>query len=322
MFYPYGWLLVVSLDDLVETNLMIWKAPGQCGIRASVERGGAYGMNMIKRVSKKGIHVAMDTPEPTSQPITLTSALSLPISCKKTDSHKIENLVGYSYVPDDAQIAKTIPPLLSSYNIFKRQRSFTRTIRNLISTNQPHMKEYVQSSRLDQCSLKATNQEQYVDLEIPQSLINHWKSEGYTALHFGAVKLILSLHGRKNQPVFCKIALLDSSYLHYENVVIGTVLTSLHAGSVVLTIFPNYNVSLNDSTLSTRLKVQVQITRSDQVPEALSATLHHQIIYRLQNHSIDFPSRDALLIHCWLSPTEKKTYPLLSRSQGESQERS
>ncbi|KAI5423649.1 hypothetical protein KIW84_030029 [Lathyrus oleraceus] len=141
------------------------------------------------------------------------------------------------------------------------------------------MKEYVQSSRLDQCSLRATNQEKYVALEIPQYLINHWKTEGYTALHFGAVRLILSLHGRKNQPVYCKIALLDLSYLHYENVVIGT----------VLTIFPNYNVSLSDNTLSTRLKVQVQITGTDQVPEAMPVTLHHQIIYRLQNHSIDLP---------------------------------
>ncbi|KAK2444153.1 hypothetical protein QL285_015205 [Trifolium repens] len=68
----------------------------------------------------------------------------------------------------------------------------------------------------------------------------------------------------------------------------------------LVSFFPNYNVSLNDSTLSTRLKVHVQITGSDQVPEALSATLHHQIIYRLQNHSIDLPlsgcSSDSLLV--------------------------
>ncbi|KAI5432125.1 hypothetical protein KIW84_036031 [Lathyrus oleraceus] len=112
------------------------------------------------------------------------------------------------------------------------------------------MKEYVQSFRLDQCSLRAMNQEQYVDLEILWYLINHWKTEGYTALHFGVVRLILSLHGRKNQPVFCKIVLLDLSYLYYENVVIGTVLTTLHAGSVVLTIFPNYNNHSIDLPLS------------------------------------------------------------------------
>ncbi|KAI5411214.1 hypothetical protein KIW84_056373 [Lathyrus oleraceus] len=79
-----------------------------------------------------------------------------------------------------------------------------------------------------------------------------------------------------------------------------TVLTTLHAGNVILTIFPNYNVSLSDNTLFTRLKVQVQITGTDQVPEAMSATLHHQIIYRLQNHSIDLPlsgcSSDSLLV--------------------------
>ncbi|MCH90083.1 polyprotein-like, partial [Trifolium medium] len=242
----------------------------------------------------------MNTITEPKTPITTTSAISLPKNCKKTDSHKIENLIEYTYVPDDVQVAETVPPLLSPYNIFRKHKSFTRTVRNLITTNRPHIKEYIQSSRLDQCTLKATNHEQYVDLEIPQNLINHWKTEGYTALHFGAVRLILSLHGRKNQPVFCKVALLDSSYLQYENAVIGTVLTSLHAGSVVLTIFPNYNVSLSDSTLSTRLKVQVQITGSDQVPEALSATLHHQIIYRLQNHSIDLPSTgcgtDSLLV--------------------------
>ena len=68
---------------------------------------------------------------------------------------------------------------------------------------------------------------------------------------------------------------------------IGTVLTTLHAGSVVLTIFPNYNVSLRDPTLSQRMKVQIQITGAEQVSEAHSTTLHHQIIYRLQNHAVN-----------------------------------
>ncbi|KAI5384593.1 hypothetical protein KIW84_071553 [Lathyrus oleraceus] len=192
--------------------------------------------------------------KPNTQPITTTSSLSLPKLCKKTNSHKVGKLIEYSHVPEDDQISETIPPILSPYNIFKRQRSVTRSIRNLISTNHPQMKEYVQSSRLDQCSLRATNQEQYIDLEIPQYLISHWKTEGYTTLHFGAVRLKPSLHGRNNQSVFYKIALLDSRYLHYENSMIGTVITTLHARNIVLTIFPNYNVSLNDNTLSTRLK--------------------------------------------------------------------
>ncbi|WVY95193.1 hypothetical protein V8G54_034281 [Vigna mungo] len=113
------------------------------------------------------------------------------------------------------------------------------------------------------------------------------QSYRFTHLHYGAIKLILSLHGRRGLPVSARVSLLDSSFLHYENAVIGTILTTLHAGSVVLTMFPNYNVSLRDPTVPQRLKVQVQITGAGQVAEALCATLHHQIIYRLQNHAVN-----------------------------------
>ncbi|RDX88691.1 hypothetical protein CR513_29685, partial [Mucuna pruriens] len=140
---------------------------------------------------------------------------------------------------------------------------------------------------MEGCTLVATSEEQYVTIELPRELIRHWQMDGYTHLHYGAIRLILTLHGRRGLPVSARVSLLDTSYLHYENAVIGTVLTTLHAGSVVLTIFPNYNISLRDPTITHRLKVQVQITGVDQVAEALSATLHHQIIYRLQDHAIN-----------------------------------
>lgn len=130
-------------------------------------------MNIIKRVDEGDNHLNMETPEPNTQPITTTSSLSLHKLCKKTNSHKIENPIEYSHIPEDAQISETIQPLLNPYNIFKRQRSVSRSIRNLISRNCSHMKEYVQSSRLEQFSLRAMNQEQYVDLKIPRYLINH-----------------------------------------------------------------------------------------------------------------------------------------------------
>jgi len=81
-------------------------------------------------------------------------------SVSKTLSSKIENLIEYSYVPEDAQISETQSPLLSPYNIFRRQRSALRSITRLISSKRPHVKEYVQSSRMDQCSLAATTEEQ------------------------------------------------------------------------------------------------------------------------------------------------------------------
>ncbi|KAH9716924.1 hypothetical protein KPL71_021636 [Citrus sinensis] len=53
--------------------------------------------------------------------------------------------------------------------------------------------------------------------------------------------------------------MLDTQFTHYQDAVIGTVLTTLHAGSVLLTFYPNFNLSLQDPHLSTALQVQVQI---------------------------------------------------------------
>ena len=109
------------------------------------------------------------------------------------------------------------------------------------------------------------------------------------ALHLGAVRLMLTLHGRKGLPVTARVTLLDSTYQQYEQAVVGTVLTTLNAGSAVLTIFPNFNVQLKDPTLPNRFKVQIQLVGAPQEETALSATLHHQIIYRIQDHCFDLP---------------------------------
>lgn len=66
-------------------------------------------MNIIKRVSKGDNHLNMEIDEPNTQPIITISSLSLPKPCKKTSSHKIENLIEYSHVPEDTQIYETIP---------------------------------------------------------------------------------------------------------------------------------------------------------------------------------------------------------------------
>ena len=107
--------------------------------------------------------------------------------------------------------------------------------------------------------------------------------------------------GRKGLPVTARIALLDTRFKQYEQATIGTVLTTLHAGSVVLTVYPNFNLSLDDPNLSTFLKIQVQIQGAEQVSSAKIATIHHQLVYRLQNHSLILPtppdlSSDTLMI--------------------------
>ena len=102
-------------------------------------------------------------------PVSLSSTLSLPKSCSKHTASKIENLVEYSYIPESAKINESSFPFLSPYHLYKRPHSFTRSIRTLISTKRPHPKEYIQSSRLDQCSLQATTAEQYVLWKFPQN---------------------------------------------------------------------------------------------------------------------------------------------------------
>ncbi|KAH9769515.1 hypothetical protein KPL71_012031 [Citrus sinensis] len=202
-------------------------------------------------------------------PVTLSSTLSLPRSCTSHTTNKIENLVEYSYIPESAQISESSYPLLSPYHLYKRPSSFTRSIHTLISTRRPHPKEYIQSSCLNQCSLQATPAEQYVTLKIPSELISNWKREGYTHLYLGGIRLILTLHGRKGLPVTARLAMLDTRFKQYQDAVIGTVLTTLHAGSVLLTFYPNFNLSLQDPNLPTTLKVQVQIQAPIQTSDSM-----------------------------------------------------
>ncbi|KAH9698127.1 hypothetical protein KPL71_023895 [Citrus sinensis] len=118
-------------------------------------------------------------------------------------------------------------------------------------------------------------------MEIPSDLVANWKRERYTHLHLGGVRLILTLHGRKGLPVTARIALLDTRFKEYQHAVIGTVLTTHHAGSVLLTFHPNFILSLEDPNLPTTLKVQIQLQGAEQTPTSKIATLHHQITPQL-----------------------------------------
>lgn len=102
------------------------------------------------------------------------------------------------------------------------QRSITKSIKQLIPINRPFVKEIVQVSKPDKCLTKATSHEHYIDLEISPSLIERWKFEGYNSLHFGAIRLTLTLHGRLDLLVVIKLALLSITYVQSKHAVIGT----------------------------------------------------------------------------------------------------
>ena len=119
------------------------------------------------------------------------------------------------------------------------------------------------------------------------------------------VRLALTFHGRKGLLLAFRISLLNSKFLEYQNAVIGTVQTTLNAGTIFVALFPNFNMSLKDPHLCDTLKalkVQVQLIGASQVQDTYAAALHYQLAYRLQNHAFNMAvldmaqSNDALLI--------------------------
>ncbi|ESQ50313.1 hypothetical protein EUTSA_v10002189mg, partial [Eutrema salsugineum] len=183
----------------------------------------------------------------------------------RSSSSSINSLYEIEYVPGD-QLPETTLPLVNPYEYFaKKPSAFSvKCVRELIkpSSNRKVM-EYVQSSKFSSCQVPATEEEQFISLNIPENLPRLWQQQGYTHLHFGVVRIGLTLHARK----------------------------------VFVTLFPNFNVSLQDPNLLKTLKVQLQLTGAPMQEKSVVATLHHQIVYRIQDHALDLvlPSSDEAL---------------------------
>ncbi|KAK8270837.1 hypothetical protein V6Z12_D11G223400 [Gossypium hirsutum] len=67
----------------------------------------------------------------------------------------------------------------------------------------------------------------------------------------------------------------------------------------MVTLFPNFTMSLQDLNLIDALKVQIQIIGAEMVESAVTATLYYQIVYRVQDHAFKLSnqgSEDPLLI--------------------------
>ncbi|MED6139838.1 hypothetical protein PIB30_087730 [Stylosanthes scabra] len=54
-------------------------------------------------------------------------------------------------------------------------------------------------------------------------------------------------------------------------------------------ISPNFTLRLTDLTVSQRIKIQIQLIGAIQDSQAEIATLHHQVLYRVQDHALDLP---------------------------------
>ncbi|KAK9011313.1 hypothetical protein V6N11_044165 [Hibiscus sabdariffa] len=141
--------------------------------------------------------------------------------------------------------------------------------------------------------------EQFDTLEIPSEFPKGWIEAGYSHIHFGAIRLALNYHGVEGKPVVERIALLDTRYLKYQDACIGTVEATINNGLVIVTLFPNFTMALEDPNLMDALKVQIHIVGAQQVESSIIAILHYQIVYRVQDHAFRLGScgsNDSLLI--------------------------
>ncbi|KAJ9550757.1 hypothetical protein OSB04_014802 [Centaurea solstitialis] len=236
-------------------------------------------------------------------------------SFRQSSASKIDQLYEISYVPDDSKIPITSMPLVNPYSVFsKPNNSLSKKVKKLIgSTSAQQIKEFVQASRFDSHQLPATTSEHLVTLSLPPDLPRHCLAQGYTHIHFGAIRLALTFHGRKGPPAFSRIALVDTRFVEYQHACIGTIQTTLNAGTIFVTFYPNFNMPLNDPSIHTALKAQIQIGGTPQV-NTFQATFHYQMAYRVQNHSLDImvPDQehagDALFVDVNSSATPTCTY--------------
>ncbi|KAK2655052.1 hypothetical protein Ddye_008104 [Dipteronia dyeriana] len=63
-----------------------------------------------------------------------------------------------------------------------------------------------------------------------------------------------------------QVALLNTIYKEYGHAIIGTCLSTLNAGSISLTYYPNFNIPLRDQNLHNCLTIQLQIVGAPMMP--------------------------------------------------------
>ncbi|KAL8242059.1 hypothetical protein R6Q59_012361 [Mikania micrantha] len=183
---------------------------------------------------------------------------------------------------------------------------------------EPMEEDKVEPMKQEEEELMEDDEEPVESGDLPR----FYQTQGNTNIHFGAIRLALTFHGRKGLPAFSRIALVDTRFVEYQHVCIGTIQTTLNAGTIFITFYPNFNMPPNDPASLTALKAQIQIGGTPQV-NTFQATFHYQMAYRVQNHSLDIMvpgqenSGDALLLDIDSNATQTCTYVLKQLSREE-----
>ncbi|XVF52454.1 hypothetical protein PTKIN_Ptkin05aG0019500 [Pterospermum kingtungense] len=148
----------------------------------------------------------------------------------------------------------------------------------------------IQVTRFDGSPISSGEEEHFIDFKLSPGRIRQWLSEGYSYVHFGAIRLGLTFHGREGFSVFTRLALLDSRFLKYQPACFGVVETTLNAGTFFVTLFPDFTMPLKDICSGTPFQVQMQIVGAPMAPGLVQATLQSEMAYRVQRNVSDLPS--------------------------------
>ncbi|KAM7489723.1 hypothetical protein LguiB_027207 [Lonicera macranthoides] len=233
----------------------------------------------------------MSASSSSSKTLTPTESFRSSESFRSNSSSKnIESLYEITHLPVE-QIPETKLTITNPYHVFQKpsSESFTKRVRQLVSSDKSKLpvKEFVQCTPFDSLFVKSGHEEQFFTVPISPDISRLALSQGYTHMHFGAIRFAVTFHGRKGLHEVARIALVDSRLTNYQQAILGNVQATLNAGTVFFTLYPNFNIPLSDPFVCSALKIQVQITGVSMVPGTAAATIHQQMVYRVQNHSYD-----------------------------------
>ena len=87
---------------------------------------------------------------------------------KKSTFSKYDYFYEITHVPKANQVEDFYLPLLNQYKAFRKTSfSFFTTVKKIVSPKTQIPKEYILSTKFDQCILPSSSQEHFVTIEIP-----------------------------------------------------------------------------------------------------------------------------------------------------------
>lgn len=212
---------------------------------------------------------------------------SPPLHLKKTSASKVRHRYEINHIRKDQIIQNTRLPSVNPYKDFADPLKSVKAFLKPCGRRNPRDK--IQFTGLSQCPIPSGEEEYFFTIKLSPQRIRGWIGEGYSYVHFGAIRLGLTFHGREGFSVASRIALLDSRFIKYQPACFGVVETTLNAGTFYVTLFPNFTMSLRDKYSANPFQVHMQIVGAPMVPGLVQATLHSEMVYRVQDHAFDLP---------------------------------